>query len=78
MAVEKVLVAPEFSGLEARERIVTRRPLRPTTGVPSRWTLRTPFIALSTLVMMGSDVIAEAHRLRRDAERRWPHINFDT
>jgi hypothetical protein len=78
MAVEKVFVAPEFVGLDARERIVTRGPLRPPKGVSSRWTFRTPFIALFNLVMIGSDVMAEAHRLRRDAQRRWPHLNFDS
>jgi hypothetical protein len=76
MAVEKVFVAPEFIGLEAQERIVTRRPLRPSIK-GSRWTFRTPFFALFKLIMFGSDALAEAHRLRRAAERKYPHISFD-
>jgi hypothetical protein len=78
MAVEKVFVAPDFIGLEGRERLVTRRPLRPPKRRSSRSTFRRLFIGLFSLVTTGNDVMAEAHRLRREAERRWPHINFDT
>ena len=75
MAIEKVLAAPEVIR-QARVPVPTRASVGPTNA--SRWTLRTPFAALLTLVTVGSDVMAEADRLRRDAERRWPHINFDT
>jgi hypothetical protein len=78
MTGERVFVAPELIGLDSRERTVTRGPLRPSNRLPSHWKLRTPFVALLSLIMMGSDVMAEAHRLRRDAERRYPHLNFDT
>jgi hypothetical protein len=76
MAVEKVIVAPEFIGLDSRERIVTRAPLRPY-NTPSQWTFRRAFGALFKLIMLGSEVMAEAHQLRREAERRYPHISFD-
>ena len=74
MAVEKVLVAPEVIG-RTRVPVQARGSAGPTND--SRWTFRTPFVALLNLVTVGRDVMAEAHRLRRDAERRWPHINFD-
>jgi hypothetical protein len=77
MAVEKVFIAPEFIGLEGRERIVTRRALRPSAPVAG-WTLWTPFAAMITFVVAASEALDEVHRMRRQAERRYPHISFDT
>jgi hypothetical protein len=77
MAVGRVSVAPEIMRLEASERIAPRgpfRPLNPSSGS----TFRTAMAALYNIIMTGADALAEAHRLRREAERRYPHINFDT
>ena len=77
MTLEKIFVPPELIGLDARERIVTRKPLRSTKRRPFLWMFRTPLAALIRVVVAGSDVMAEAHRMSRDAARRYPHINFD-
>ena len=77
MAVEKIFVAPEFVGLEARERIAIRRVLRPNAPVVHS-TLRKPFAAIIRFVGAASDALDEAHRMRRVAERRYPHLSFDT
>ena len=77
MTLEKVLVPSEFVGLDAQERVVTRKPLRPTKRRPLLWIVRTLLVAFIRVMVAGSDVLAEAQRLSRDAARRYPHINFD-
>ena len=77
MAVQKVFVAPDYVGLEPRERIVTRRALRPQVDL-HRWTLPKPFAALFAYIAAASHALDEAQRMRREAERRYPHISFDT
>jgi hypothetical protein len=77
MTVGKVSVARDAFDLDARERVARRAPPR-ALDPSSRWTAWAPLTGLYALVMVGADVLAEAQRLRRDAERRYPHINFDT
>lgn len=77
MAVGKVSVAAEVLALDARARVAPGEPSR-ALGLSSRSTLSRFLTRLYALVMVGADVLAEAQRLRRDAERRYPHINFDT
>jgi hypothetical protein len=77
MAVGRVSVAPEMMRLEGRDRIVPRESIRPVDP-SSRSAFWAPVAALYNIIMTGADVLAEAHRLRREAERRYPHINFDT
>jgi hypothetical protein len=74
---KKYLFPPELIDLDARKRIVTRKRLRSTKRRPFLWMFRTPLAALIRVVVAGSDVMAEAHRMGRDAARRYPHINFD-
>jgi hypothetical protein len=77
MAVQKVFVAPDYIGLEPRERIVARRALRPQVDL-NRWTFRKTFGGLIAYIAAAMDALNEAQRMRRDAERRYPHISFDT
>ena len=77
MAIGRVSVAPEMMGLEASDRIAPRGSIHPPNP-SSRSAFRTSVAALYNIIMTGADVLAEAHRLRREAERRYPHINFDT
>jgi hypothetical protein len=76
MAVEEVFVAPELLGLTAQERVVTRVQLRPMNSAPHRG-LRTAVVALFNLIMVGSNLLAKVHQLQREAQRRFPNINFD-
>jgi hypothetical protein len=76
MVVEKLAGAAEFAGLEERQSLVTRKLSRPTDRA-SNSSFREILVALFNLIMVGSDVMVEAHRQRRDAQRRYPHISFD-
>ena len=76
MTVEKIAGVSGFAGVEERGSRVTRRSSRPVDQV-TNWTFGTILVALSNLITAGSDVMAEAHRMRREAQRRYPHLNFD-
>jgi hypothetical protein len=77
MTLEKILVPSEFVGLDAQERVVRRKPLRPTKRRPFLSMFRTPLGAFIRFLVAGSDALTEAQRMSRDAARRYPHINFD-
>ena len=77
MTIEKVSIAPTFIGLDGPGRFVADRPLRASAGPTSRSTPRRMLSALLSLITVGSDVMREAHQLRCQAARRYPHLNFD-
>ena len=75
MTTEKV--AGEFVVVHARERLVTRHPLRADASVRKRSTPPRALSVLLSVIAATGDVMSEAHRMRFEAERRYPHLNFD-
>ena len=83
MTTEKISIAHEFFSFTAREASITGQAsgAQARAGSPSAprspSTPRRILSAFVTLITVGSDVMAEAHQLRSDAARRYPHLTFD-